>query len=157
MSYIDDNLMPEEQVIYRTQLHWVVFIRPAIFLIIAILIFTMGDPQSAIAGLLATLALFFLLAAIIDGVGAFIKLKTSEFGLTNKRVIAKAGWIRRRSLETLLQKVEGISVDQGLFGRIFNYGTVVITGTGGSREPFRRVATPLELRKRVHQQIGEAK
>jgi len=97
---------------------------------------------------------FFLLVAIIWGISSFISLKTSEFGITNKRVLIKTGFIRRDSLETLLTKVEGIQVNQGMLGRILNYGTIIVKGTGGTSNPFHKIDAPLEFRKKVQEQIA---
>ena len=90
---------------------------------------------------------------MLKAIPAWIDRATSEFAVTNKRVIIKVGWIRRRSLETLLTKVEGIEVNQGIWGRVFDYGTIVITGTGGSKETFARIGAPLLFRRKVQEQI----
>lgn len=145
MGYIEQNLMSGENVVYRAKLHWIVFMWPAIFLLIALIGFGSGSPPAG--GL-------FILLAVLTGLSSFIRYSTSEFGLTNKRVLIKVGLIRRHSLETLLTKVEGISVDQGILGRILGYGTIVVTGTGGMREPFHKISGPLEFRKQVQEQIG---
>ena len=83
-----------------------------------------------------------------------IEYWTSEFAITNKRVIVKMGLIRRQTLELNLQRVESVSVDQTIMGRILGYGTLTIIGTGGTREPFRRIAHPLEFRKAVEEQLS---
>jgi uncharacterized membrane protein YdbT with pleckstrin-like domain len=104
----------------------------------------------------AALGIFssFFLVGILLGVLRFIAYKSSEFAVTNKRVLIKVGFIRRHSLELLLQKVEGIGVDQGIVGRIFGYGTIIVTGTGGTKEPFKNIENPLEFRKQVQQSIS---
>jgi uncharacterized membrane protein YdbT with pleckstrin-like domain len=79
---------------------------------------------------------------------------SSEFAVTNKRVLVKVGLIRRHSLELLLQKVEGIGVDQTLTGRILGYGTITVSGTGGTREAFRLISDPLEFRRQVQAEIA---
>ena len=66
----------------------------------------------------------------------------------------KTGFIRRNSLETLLTKVEGIQVNQGMLGRILNYGTIIVKGTGGTSNPFHKIDAPLEFRKKVQEQIA---
>src|SRR4029077_2816860 len=66
----------------------------------------------------------------------------------------KVGWIRRRSVETLLGKVEAVAVEQGIGGRLLDYGALVVTGTGGTRERFDRIAAPLEFRRQVQAQIA---
>jgi len=79
----------------------------------------------------------------------WLELVTSEFGVTSRRVIIKVGLIKRRTLELLIRQVEAISVEQTLAGRIFNFGTITLTGTGGVRETFHNIANPLEFRRSV--------
>ncbi len=79
---------------------------------------------------------------------------TSEFAITSKRVIVKIGLISRQTLELNLQRVESVSVDQSILGRLLGYGTITIIGTGGTREPFHRIANPLEFRKAVEEQLS---
>jgi hypothetical protein len=71
----------------------------------------------------------------------------------SKRVLAKHGFIQRESIETLLSKVEAISVDQGIPGRVLGFGTIVLTGTGGTEESFPRIAAPLEFRRQIQSQV----
>src|SRR5207247_7498840 len=66
----------------------------------------------------------------------------------------KVGWVRRRTVETMLSKVEGIGVDQDLVGRMLGYGTIVVTGTGGTKEQFTKIARPLEFRRQVQGAIA---
>ncbi|OGR66846.1 MAG: hypothetical protein A2081_02965 [Elusimicrobia bacterium GWC2_61_19] len=149
MGYIDTNLLEGEQVLYRTKLHWMVFFWTAVWILLGLLSAIGGNNNSSGAA-------FFFFIALITGISALINYKTAEFGITNKRVLIKVGFIRRKSLETLLAKIEGIQVDQSLFGRMLNYGTITVTGTGGTHTPFARIATPLEFRKKVQEQISSA-
>jgi uncharacterized membrane protein YdbT with pleckstrin-like domain len=73
--------------------------------------------------------------------------------VTNRRVIIKTGLASRRSLEIMLAKVESIGVVEPTMGRILGYGTLTIHGTGGTPEPFSRIAHPSEFRREVQQQI----
>jgi uncharacterized membrane protein YdbT with pleckstrin-like domain len=82
-----------------------------------------------------------------------IRYLTSEYAVTNKRVIVKLGLVQRDSSETLLSKVEAIMVDQTIPGRMLNFGTITITGTGGTKESFPRIAAPMEFRRQVQAQI----
>ena len=75
---------------------------------------------------------------------------TTEFAVTNRRVIAKTGFIRRRTLEILLQKVESVAVYQDILGRLLNFGSVTVTGTGGTRERFRMIVKPSAVRKKIN-------
>jgi uncharacterized membrane protein YdbT with pleckstrin-like domain len=78
---------------------------------------------------------------------AWIIYSTTELAITNKRVIAKTGLIQRRTIEMFLEKIESIQIDQSVLGRMFNFGSVVISGTGVHSAPFENISEPLELRK----------
>jgi len=90
---------------------------------------------------------FFLLVGIIWFINALIRYLTSEFAITNKRIIIKVGLIKRITLEMNREKIESIGVDQGILGRIFNYGTIVISGTGSIRQIFKAIVNPIQFRK----------
>jgi uncharacterized membrane protein YdbT with pleckstrin-like domain len=147
MGYVEANLMNGEKVIYRGKLHWAVFLGPVITFIVAIICFIIGGDTVAAGSLFAVIA-------VVAGIGSFIDYKTSEFAITNKRVIVKVGFIRRKSLEVLLNKVEGIQVSQGIWGRILGFGSITVSGTGGTKDPFHKIEAPLEFRKRAQEQIA---
>ena len=96
------------------------------------------------------LGFLFLLAfglGLIFWLIAYIKYKTTELAITNKRVIAKFGFISRRTIEININKVESIQVDQTLLGRIFDYGTLVISGAGNPQAPIPGISQPIQFRK----------
>lgn len=76
---------------------------------------------------------------------------TSEFAVTNRRVIIKVGLVSRRTVELNLEKVESIGVEQTVPGRILGYGTIVVVGTGGTKEPFRGISDPMGFRRAVNE------
>jgi uncharacterized membrane protein YdbT with pleckstrin-like domain len=80
-------------------------------------------------------------------IAPFIQRATSEFAITTKRVIIKEGLIARRTLEMNLSKIETVNVDQSIIGRILNYGSITIIGTGGTHEVFHNIAHPMQFRK----------
>jgi uncharacterized membrane protein YdbT with pleckstrin-like domain len=145
MGYIDDNLLPGEQVHYRTHLHWKLFIPP-------VLLFLLGLAAVAFAinqGLDPSWSLVILVIPVGALLSAYLKWSCSEFAVSDKRVLIKTGIIGRHTLETLLTKVENIGVEQSLWGRLFNYGTIYVTGTGSTRETFGGIHAPLEFRKAI--------
>lgn len=81
----------------------------------------------------------------------FIARRTSEFAVTNRRVIIKVGLFERRTLELNLSKIESIGIEQGFWGRLFGFGSIEVIGTGGTKEIFHRIAAPLEFRPAVQQ------
>jgi len=156
MSYVEQNLMPGENILYQAKLHWAMFINPLISLIIGIVILLLAPilDDSALVTMFYILGGLFCLSAVLSELGAITSFFTTEFALTDRRIIAKSGLVRRHSLELLLSKVESVGVSQGIWGRILNFGTITITGTGGTKEPFKNIANPMELRKRVNAQIA---
>ena len=80
-------------------------------------------------------------------IAPFIQQATSEFAITTERVIIKMGLIARRTLEMNLSKIETVNVDQSIMGRILNYGSITVIGTGGTHEVFHNIASPMEFRK----------
>jgi uncharacterized membrane protein YdbT with pleckstrin-like domain len=145
MSYIDGNLLPGEQVVFRTRLHWKLLVGPLLFAIITFLpvawMITRGTWNNLVL-LVPGLGLLVLLAALI-------RRQSSEFAVTTKRVMMKGGVFSTRSVELLLSKIEAIAVHQSLGGRLFGYGDIVVTGSGGTEEAFSNIQAPLELRRAV--------
>ena len=146
MNYVSRNLLPGEIIVFRTKRHWIMSSLSVFFFFLGILYLLFGETRSF--GLI-----LILLFAAPFGLLAYMDIKTSEFVVTNKRVIAKVGVIRRHSLELLLSKIEGLSVQQGILGRIFDYGTIVASGTGNTKNPFSFITQPLQLRRCVYEQI----
>lgn len=135
-----------ERVVYRTTLHWIVFLPSATSLLAAIIFLILTQEVRALGWVLVGVA-------IVTGISAFVNYYSSEFGVTNKRVWVKLGLIQRSSFETLLTKIEGMQVEQSIWGRILGYGSIVVTGTGGSKERFHKINNPLEFRTKVSEQV----
>ena len=78
---------------------------------------------------------------------AYVRYKSVELAVTTKRLIVKHGFVRRQTVEINLNKVESIQVEQGLLGRLFNFGTLIVAGTGTSHAPLTGIAEPMGFRK----------
>ena len=92
--------------------------------------------------------IFFSLKSILTlTIYAWFKRWLSEFVITNRRIVIKEGFIARRTFEMNLSKIETVNVDQTVMGRILNYGSLTIIGTGGTRETFQNIARPLAFRQ----------
>jgi uncharacterized membrane protein YdbT with pleckstrin-like domain len=145
MSYIDGNLLEGEQVVYRTRLHWLLYLGPVV-VIVAVLLpidwFLGSSTWRGYAWIPLALGALLMLATVI-------KRRGSDFAVTNKRVMMKVGVFHTRSIELLLHKIEAIAVEQSLVGRIFGYGDIVITGSGGTKEAFSHIQAPLAFRRAV--------
>jgi len=151
VSYIDRNLIAGERVVYRTRLHWLVYAVPVLFSVVVLLPiawFLASGSWQGFAWVPLALVLVVLLPAVV-------KRQSSDFAVTNKRVMMKSGVFTTRSVELLLNKIEAIAVDQSLLGRLFGYGDIVVTGSGGTREAFSHIQSPLEFRRAV-QSVSDA-
>jgi hypothetical protein len=106
MAYVDQNLISGETVHYRTGLHWIVLAVPiglgSFFGLMCLIMIFSGEAGVGSAML--------LVIGLIVG-SAFLRRAAAEFAVTNKRVLLKAGLLRRRSIELLLNKIESISVN----------------------------------------------
>jgi uncharacterized membrane protein YdbT with pleckstrin-like domain len=150
--YIDDHLAKDEKIIYETRLHWMVFFWSGVWGVVGFFSLLGIIAAHAYDGIVSLVIFLFL--ALILGANAYLNRATSEFALTDKRVILKIGFISRRTIETQLNKVESFGVEQGILGRMLDYGTISISGTGGRKELFKKIEKPLEFKKKVQEQIG---
>ena len=153
MGYVDRNLLPEEHVVYRTRLHWLVYVMPIVIMLIGIAAFIVFAKKADVRTGAMVGVIPFVVGLAIWFV-RWIKVHTSEFAVTSKRVVIKLGVVRRKTLELLLRQVEAIEVEQGFLARVFGYGTITLVGTGGTKEPFHGIARPLEFRRQVQTASG---
>jgi uncharacterized membrane protein YdbT with pleckstrin-like domain len=152
MSYVKEDLIPGETLAYQTGLHWSVLFWPVIVAVIVaaggVVCLLQKDTNFLYAGAALLVVAFVIVAA------AMFKRSAVEMAVTNRRVIIKTGLASRRSLEIMLLKVESIGIEESAMGRILGYGTLTIHGTGGTPEPFSRIAHPSEFRRQVQQQVA---
>lgn len=151
MSYIQKVLQPNETLVYQTRLHWLVYARAMIFVVVALAFasagYYAGGDDFLDAGLAG--ATLFLFLAVVSAIHAAIRRASTELAVTDHRVIFKRGIVSRYTIEMARSKVESVDVHQSFWGRIFNYGTILVRGTGGSLEPFRNIENPLQLRSSI--------
>lgn len=88
---------------------------------------------------------------------AYIRYRTTELAITTRRVIVKLGFIRRSTIEININKVESIQVDQEVLGRMFNFGTLIISGAGTPQAPIAGISKPMEFRKAFIEAQDQAK
>jgi uncharacterized membrane protein YdbT with pleckstrin-like domain len=149
--YIDDILQPGEKVLYSTNAHWI-FYWPAIAAwILAVVLFFLSR-----ATVTESIVLLYLAAAAVVAIAAlywtfkaWFHRWTTETDVTNLRVVHKTGFIKRRTFEMSLDKVESVDVDQSILGRILNYGNVTVRGVGEGAETITTIASPLDFRNHI--------
>jgi uncharacterized membrane protein YdbT with pleckstrin-like domain len=126
LSYIDDSLVPGESLFHRAHVSWWSQF-PMVILGVATLVVGVG---------------------VVFLVIAWVRVRSTELAITNRRVIAKFGFVKRHTVEINLDKVEALKVEQGLWGRFLNFGTIFISGAGTSVAPIPNIADPLVFRRR---------
>lgn len=153
MKYVQRVLQPGETVVHQAHLHWLIFLRAIGFLILAIICLiaeALYHPtEPIVATTILVVACFLALIAAESGLRAWIRRATTEFAITDRRVIYKTGLFSRHTLEMNRGKVESVDVEQPFTGRVFGYGTIILRGTGSTHEPIYHIADPLTFRSHI--------
>jgi uncharacterized membrane protein YdbT with pleckstrin-like domain len=149
--YIDEILQPGEKVLYSTNAHWIFYL-PAIgawTVAIALLILSRATTVDGFILLCLAASAVAAIAALFWTFRAWFHRLTTETDVTNMRVVHKTGFIKRRTFEMALDKVESVDVNQSILGRILNYGDVTIQGVGEGRETIKTIGAPLQFRSHI--------
>ena len=149
MGYIQKNLMTGEKVAYEARQHGIIYTGPIILALVSFCAFfipTEAWINACICGIVLLAALWW----------AFSIYGGRQYVVTTNRLIFKRGIINRNSHELLLKKCEGVQVDQSIFGRIFGYGTVIVT-TGEVTNSYKYISNPLRFTTKIHEQISKLK
>jgi uncharacterized membrane protein YdbT with pleckstrin-like domain len=149
MSYLDRILQPGEQVVSSGKKHWIIYAPGALIFILAVVIEWLQGLGGSFAGLVQLVALLIALLAVLVLFRAWLDQWSTEIVVTNRRVIYKRGLISRFTREMNMEKIESVGVEQPLLGRLLNYGTVDVRGTGTGLEQLRAIADPLHLRNAI--------
>lgn len=142
MSFIEKNLALNEQIIYKGKIHWYIYLRGIFFIVLSLCV---GATSYALTG-------FLFLIGCISLILAIMVVSSSEFAVTNRRVILKTGVLKRNFVELQLNKSDGLRIEQGIMGRMFNFGSVKITSTGVT-ESYAFLANPFEFKKNVNNAV----
>ncbi len=144
MSYVENTMMSDEILVLQGKVHWIIFMPTlSLFVIASVLYYALDQ-----------LLLSFVITcfAFMAAFRALIYYFTTELAVTDRRVLAKFGWIRRSTYELNLARVTGLNVEQSVMGRVLNYGNVVVRGMGGDMTPIPAINDPIAFR---HQVLGE--
>lgn len=132
-------------------MHWAVFMRPIVWMLLGIGASSTGSAEIAVNPFPAILSFLIFWVAGIDGVGCYMLRSHTSYMLTTHRLVMTTGLFQKRSIEILLPKIESIAVNEPYLGRIFGYGTIVVGGTGGTKEAFPLVPRPQNFRTQVQE------
>jgi uncharacterized membrane protein YdbT with pleckstrin-like domain len=152
MSYVRSVLQPNEKILVIGRLHWIVYMQAILLLVVGILLVALGSNltnESIRSYFTYTTVAIFGIGAAVSFLHAWFIRWITEFAVTDRRVIYKCGFISRHTVEMNMDKIESVDVDQSLLGRMLNYGTIHVLGTGEGIESLRRIAAPLALRSAI--------
>jgi uncharacterized membrane protein YdbT with pleckstrin-like domain len=150
MAYYQKILQADESVLAVGRLHWTIYGRALLLWLAAVVaVLATRAVSESIATALGYVAAACAVLGLLVFLRAWLIRKTTEVVVTNRRIIFKRGVIARHTEEMNISKVETVDVDQGIWGRILGYGTLVVRGTGGGWEPLRRLASPLAVRNAI--------
>jgi uncharacterized membrane protein YdbT with pleckstrin-like domain len=131
------------------RLHWIVYYRAIWYLVLGVVVLVLEHLYWDEPVVLLATAVIFGVLTLAGAVRAWFVRWMTEIAVTDRRVIYKRGFINRHTIETHMDKVAAIDVDQSVLGRLLDYGTVTVRGTGMTFEPLRRVEAPLSLRNAI--------
>jgi hypothetical protein len=141
-SFVQSSLGSGEQVLLEAKIHWVIFLGPILLVGVGVAVGEAGLLLSAVGGL-------WLVAKLVQ-------FMCMELAVTNRKVLAKFGFIRRNTIEQQLSTGESIQVNQGLIGRMVGAGSVRVNGSGLSATPIPGIADPLGFRRVVTEAMEKA-
>ncbi len=163
MGYTEKNLAEGETILYRARYHWVYYSFVVIVLVLAAALgFAALHARNNQAGdevgrPLAWLAAAFVLIGLVGFLARRIRVSRDEFVVTNRRVIRRVGLFAREVQNAPLEKIQDITVEQGIFGRMLGYGTVIVeTASENGMLIFPKIASPEGLRTNVWRQAPSA-
>lgn len=156
-TYVAGTLMKGEKILVSFHPHKIIIAAPAILLFIAIVFSVWGlhylpSLNTVIFKgytIFHILCFVFYVYTIFKVINRLIEYRTSEYTVTNLRVVMKTGVLNRMALELMLNRLEAVTVQQSLFGQVFNYGMVVLVGVGGTRDAFNYVPKALYFRQQI--------
>lgn len=135
-----------DELIYEARLHWVLFVWPVILFLFAVWLGYQFETLRFIGLTLVLTAVFWEVVIWLTYQCAYLEIK-------QKQVTLCTGIFVRQTIVLSINKIESIDIRQSIFGTIFQYGTLVITGTGGTRQTINFLNKPLTCRRYIEQML----
>jgi hypothetical protein len=178
-NFVEENLHPGETVVYRGQMSWAPALSRGLMTLAASIVVFLAAPTIAslvvsvsaqtksanhptalpydtVGRVLTWVALAFLVGAIFSLGRGLIARQTAEYAVTDQRVIGKYGLISQQSVDVMITAIVGVSTTKTALGRIFDYGTVWVDGTG-TRDCLVNIKNPKTFASAVYNgRLGNA-
>lgn len=164
-SYVKRAMHEDEKIVYAAQLHWIIYQSGFLYVLLGgavghfgvMLLRSLNIPK--IATYIEPIVSYISVGIVAVGgmllFGAFVRQMSTELVITNQRIIAKHGLVATTSYELMMTKVEGATIDQSIWGRMWDYGTLMVKGTGGGISPIDHVAKPFKFHNNLMSAIQE--
>lgn len=149
MSYIDKNLLTDERILFRTKKSLIIFLIPFCWTVAAIACLMSSNP------IVTKIAIVPALASIFFWLNQLINYVSSDFAITNKRILMREGFFYRHTNDTRLTTIANVTVNQSLLAQFLNYGTIFINTFGGEADPFSEINNPNAFKKVLQEQIDK--
>ena len=163
MTYALKNLAPGESILYRARYHWVFYSFSIIVLFLAAalgvasLVATKNQAGDEIGNPLKWLAAAFAAIALVAFLARRFRANLDEFVVTNRRVIRKVGLFAREIQHAPIEKIQDVTIEQGILGRLLGYGTVIVeTASEKGMLVFPSIASPESMRTHIWGQAPAA-
>ena len=131
-------------IVYQARLHWIIFFWPAIVFASALYVSEVSPLFRNIGHITALLSLVWLVVMVMTYYFSVLIIK-------ERHIILCTGILTRQTLDLSLNKIESIDIRQSVLGSLFQYGSLVITGTGGTRQYINYLNQPLTCRRHIEQ------
>jgi hypothetical protein len=137
MSYVSRILVPGESIVYFGRVHPIMYLSGVMLLLgsLAIMFYAHDIGKSFGGASMVTYIEYFSIALFMYGTYRLIKawcvVTHTELVVTNKRVIAKFGFVNTTTLEMDRRKIAGVVISQGAWGHVFGYGRITLQGFSG--------------------------
>ena len=124
----------DEKIVCKAEIHWVIIIPYIILIAIGTYL---GGKYGFLIALIVSLFLGFA--------KKLIAMLTTELYFTNKLIYGKVGFINTKDLSSPLDKIDHVSVESGLGGKLLGYGTIVVHSISGKYN-FQFISHPEHFR-----------
>lgn len=138
----------DTNIVYFARLHWIIFLGPLFCLLVSIALGIYIPPLHQIALLLGGFSMLWIFIT-------WVTYHFSSITIQKKQIILRTGVLVRQTIDIPLNKIETIDIRQSIVGSVLRYGSLIITGTGGTRRLINYLQKPLTCRRYIEQLMNE--
>jgi uncharacterized membrane protein YdbT with pleckstrin-like domain len=151
-SYIDRLMASHERIILVSRQHWFLLVRSilveisAMLVLIAIgIIFAVNLPH--LAALSVAVIFLLIMFPIATMTRDILEWTNRQYIVTNRRVIQIFGIINKNIIDSSLDKVNDVKMEQSVLGRLFGYGDIeILTASEYGINQFNKIADPIDFK-----------